>query len=133
MERASSKGLARTSWNGTREEPAEKVSLENDRLVAIKKNAILNVPADGAGQYDAFHVTAFFDKVFQSVAVRDACHALLDDRSIVEDFRDVVRGSADEFYAPLEGLMMRLGTHKGGQERMVNIDDLLREMLDEIR
>src|SRR6266849_8766568 len=133
MERASSKGLARTSWNGTREEPAEKVLLENDRLVAVKKNAILNVPAHRAGQYDAFHVPALFDQVLQRVPVRDASDALLDDRSIIEDFGDVVRGGADEFYAPLEGLMMRLGAHKGGQEGMMNINDLLREMPDEIR
>ncbi len=80
------------------------------------------MPADGAGQRDAFHVAALFDKILERVAVRDARHALLDDRAVIENFGDVMRGGADEFYAALVGLVMWLGADERRQERMMDVD-----------
>jgi hypothetical protein len=37
---------------------------------------------------------------------------------------------ADDFYAAVEGLLMGLGADEGGQEGMMNIDDLLRKLFD---
>src|SRR5579862_7123304 len=65
--------------------------------------------------------------------MRDSCDSLFDDWSIVEDFRDVVRSGADEFYAAVVRLLVRLGTNERRQKRVVNIDDLLQVVANEIR
>ena len=46
--------------------------------------------------------------------MRDARDALFDDGAVVEDFSDIVRGGADEFYAALVGLMMGFRAYEGG-------------------
>ena len=46
-------------------------------------------------------------------------------RPLVEYLGHIVAGSADKFYATLEGRMVGLGADKGGQKRVMNIDDLL--------
>src|SRR5438309_4367622 len=50
---------------------------------------------------------------------------LLDDGSIVEDFRYVVACSADQLHAPFERLMIGLAPNECRQKRMMNIDDSL--------
>jgi len=89
------------------------------------------MPADGSGEDHLFDVAALFYEVLDGVAVRDAFDALLDDGAVVEDFRDVVGGGADDFYAAVEGLLMGLGADEGGQEGMMDIDDLLGKLFDE--
>ena len=49
---------------------------------------------------------------------------------VIENFGDIVSGSADDFHAAVEGLLMGLGADECGQKGMVNIDDLLRKLLD---
>lgn len=89
------------------------------------------MPADGSGEDYFFDVAALFHEIVDRVAVGDAFDALLDDGAVVEDFGDVVGGGADDFYAAVEGLLMRLCADECGQKGMMNIDDLLRELLDE--
>src|SRR6202040_1396286 len=67
---------------------------------------------------------------FDRVAVRYALDTLFNDGSVVEDFCDVMGRGADDFYAAVEGLLMGLGADEGGQEGMMNIDDLLPKLLD---
>lgn len=43
--------------------------LENHRLVAMKKDAILDVPANGAGKHHILEVAAFFHQVLERVAM----------------------------------------------------------------
>ena len=109
-----------------------KCDLENHGLIAIKKNAVFHVPADGAREYDFLKVAAFADEIFDGVTVGDADDILLDDRTIVENFCDVVAGCADQLYPALEGLVVRLGTDESGKKRVVNVDDALRITTDEI-
>jgi hypothetical protein len=42
---------------------------ENNRLISIKKDAVLNMPSHGARQHDLFEITAFTDEVFDRIAV----------------------------------------------------------------
>src|SRR5271156_6149664 len=56
----------------------------------------------------------------------DANYILLDDRAIVEYLSNVVRGGADQFDAALKRLVVGLGTDERGQERVVNVDEVLR-------
>ena len=57
---------------------------------------MVEVPADGAGEDDAFEVAAAGDEVFDLVAVADAGDVLLNDGAVVEEVGDVVAGGADE-------------------------------------
>ena len=79
---------------------------EDDGFVVIEENSIFNVPANGAGEDHFFKVAPFFHKVFKGIAMRNASDALFDDGAVVEDFGDIVRSGADEFYAALIGLLM---------------------------
>ena len=90
--------------------------LEDYGLVAVKKNAVLDVPADRAGENNFFQVATFADEIFNRVAVGDADDVLLDDGAVVENFSDVVAGRADELHAALEGLMVRAGSDEGRQK-----------------
>ena len=88
--------------------------LENDGFVFVEENSVFNVPTNGAGEDHFFKIAAFFHQVFKGIAMRDARDALFDDRAVVEDFSDIVRGSADEFYAAFVGLVMGLCAYEGG-------------------
>src|SRR5258708_39141084 len=109
-------------WRGTTTQRCmdfrvrERALLENYGLVAVEKNAVLDVPADGAGENNFFKVAAFADEIFNRVAVGDADHVLLDDGAVGEDFSDVVAGGRDELHAALEGLMVRAGSDEGRQK-----------------
>ena len=50
-------------------------------------------------------------------------HILLDDGPVVEHFGDVVAGGADELDAALEGRVVRPRPDKGGQKRVMHVDD----------
>jgi len=99
--------------------------LKHYRLVPIQQNPILNVPADCAGEHHFFDVAAFFDELFDGVAVRDADYVLLDDRAIIEDFGDVVGSCSYQLDSSLESLMVRAGTDEGWKERMVDVNEVL--------
>ena len=88
--------------------------LEDDGLVVVEQDPIFNVPTNGAGEDHFFKIAAFFHQVFKGIAMRDARDALFDDRAVVEDFSDIVRGSADEFYAAFVGLVMGFCAYEGG-------------------
>jgi hypothetical protein len=107
-------------------------ALENHRFIAVEKNAVFDVPADGAGEHDFLEVASLADEVFDCVAVGDADYVLFDDGTVVEDLGDVVAGCADQLYAALEGLMVRPRADEGGQKRMVDVDDALGIAVDEI-
>ncbi len=48
---------------------------------------------------------------------------LVDDRPFVEIWGDKMGSGADYFYSPLIGLEVRVCPFKGGEERVVDIDD----------
>jgi len=105
---------------------------ENNGLVSVEQDAIFDMQANGARQHNFFEVATGFHKIFYGVAMRNAGDALLDDWSVVEDFGDIVSGSPDELHAAIKGLLVGLGADKGGQERVVNIDDLLGILVNEL-
>jgi hypothetical protein len=107
--------------------------VENDGFVSVEQDAVFDVPADGSREHYLFEVAAFFHQVLDRVTVRYALDALLDDGPVIQHFRDVVRRSADDFHATVKGLLVWLRSDKRGQERMMNIDDLLRKLLDKLR
>ncbi len=74
-------------------------SIEHDCLVPVKQHAVLDVPAHSPRQHYFFQITAFLQQVVKRVAMGDADDILLNDRSIIENLRDVMAGSANQLYA----------------------------------
>ena len=83
------------------------------------------MPADCAGKNDTLKVAAFFDQIVHGVAMRDADDILLNNGPLVQHLGHVVAGRADKLYPAVKRGMVRLGADKGGQEGMMNIDNLL--------
>lgn len=81
------------------------------------------MPADSAGEDDAFEVASACDEVVDLVAVGDACDILLDDGAVVEDLGDVVAGSADELDSAGVCGVVGACADEGGEEGVVYVDD----------
>ena len=75
------------------------------------------------GQDDLFQILALADEITDGMLVVDVDGALLDDRPFIQVRGDVVAGRADDFDAASIGRMIGLGTGKGRQKRMMNVDD----------
>ncbi len=82
------------------------------------------MPAHGARENHFFNIATFLDEIVDGVAVVDADNVLLDDGAIVEDLGHVVGGRADQFDAPLKGLVIGLGSDKRRKERVVDVDEI---------
>jgi len=100
--------------------------LEDDRLVAVKEDAVFYVPADGAGEHDFFDIATLLDQIIDRVSVMNADDVLLDNGAIVEHLSNVVGSSADQFDSPLKSLVVGLGANEGGKKRMVDVNQILR-------
>src|SRR5439155_8648090 len=98
-------------------------SIEHDCLVPVKQHAVLDVPAHSPRQHYFFQITAFLQQVVKRVAMGDADDILLNDRSIIENLRDVMAGSANQLYAARKRLVVRFGADKGRQKGEMNVDD----------
>ena len=67
----------------------------------VYQDAVFEVPADDADENVALYLSSLPHQVFHGVAVSDVRDVLVDDRSGVEVFGDVVDGGADGPDAPL--------------------------------
>src|SRR5437899_11639248 len=56
---------------------------------------------------------------------------LINDRASIQLRSDVVTGCADQLNTMLKSLVIRLNAYKRGQEAMMNIDNLAKELLTE--
>ena len=78
---------------------AEDCPSQDDGGVVNPDDAVLAVPADGAGQHRALNVGAKPDQIGGGVPVIDADDVPLDDGALVQVFGDVVGGGADQLDA----------------------------------
>ena len=90
------------------------------------------MPAGRARKHDLFQIASLLQHVVKRIAMRDAHQVLLDNRAVVENFRDVVAGGANQLHSPLNRLVVRSGADKRRQERMVDVDDALRILTDKL-
>src|SRR6185436_17568094 len=90
--------------------------LEHHGAVAVHQHAVLEMPAHGAPEHAALHVSTLADQIADRVLVRRADHVLLDDRPLVERLRGVVRGGTDQLHAALSRLMVGLSPGEGRQK-----------------
>ena len=100
-----------------------KVLVEDHCLVAVAEDAVLKVPAQCAGEHDAFQIATARDEVFYLVAMRDAGYILLDDGAVVEDAGDVMAGRADELDAARVSCVIGPRSNERGQKRVMHVDD----------
>jgi hypothetical protein len=98
--------------------------LKDYSFVPIQQDAVFHMPADGAGQDNLLDVAAFLNEIVDGVAMVDADNILFDDGAIVEYLSDVVGGSANQFDAALERLVVGLGADECRQKRMMNVDEI---------
>ena len=98
---------------------------EDDGLVLVGENLALDVFGDGPREYNLLQVLSLVNETFGRVLVADARHVLLDDRSRIEFGGHVVAGGTDDFHAPRPCLMVGLGTDEGGEEGVVDVDDVV--------
>lgn len=90
--------------------------LEDYRPAAVYQDAVSEVPTHGAGQNAAFYLPALTNQVVHGLAVGNVGDVLVDYRSGVEVFCDVVGRRADGLYAPLVRPAVRVGPDEGRQE-----------------
>src|SRR6185295_4608281 len=107
--------------------------LEHHRAVAVHQHAVFEVPAHGAPEHAALHVSTLADQIADRILVCGADHVLFDDRPLVERLGRVVRGGADQLHAALGRLMIRLAAGEGGQEGVMDVDDTVAKALNEAR
>ena len=99
----------------------------------VDEHAVFEVPAHGLGEHGFFKIAAFTDQIVDVVPVRHPGDVLLDDRTIVEDRRRIVRGRPDQFHAARRRLMIGLAAGKRGQKRVVDVDDRRSAFFQKVR
>src|SRR6202042_2828582 len=96
---------------------------EDDGVLAVAQDAVLAVPADGAGQHGALDVGPATLQVGHGVGVGGPHHVLLDDRALVQILGDVVGGGPDQLHPAFAGPGVGAGPDERGTERVVDVDD----------
>src|ERR1700682_5961858 len=109
----------------------EKKLREDHRAIPVDEHAALDMRPHGTGEDDRFEVSALLGQAFDIVAMADAYDVLVDDRTLVENARDVVGRGANQLDAPLGRLAVRVSAYERGQERVVDVDDPMGKAFDE--
>src|ERR1700683_2131461 len=110
---------------GSDRKRANNLVSENNRFIPVNQHAVLDMPSYSPREHNLFEILTFADEIFDRVAMRDADHVLLNDRTIVEHLGHGVAGRADHFDSTIERLMVRTGTDECRQERVMDVDNPL--------
>jgi hypothetical protein len=79
--------------------------------------------ADGSGQHNLFEIPSLSYQIVDSISVAHTYDVLLDDGSLIQIFRGVVRRGAYNLYTPIIGLPVGIGSDERGQKGVMDIDD----------
>lgn len=99
---------------------------EDDGFILIGEDLALDVFADSTGEDYLLEVLAFEYEALGGVLMADACYVLLDDRTGIELCSDIVAGGTDDLHTAFPRLVIGFGAYEGGEERVVDIDDVVR-------
>ena len=91
-------------------------------LIPINDDPILQMALHGGHQHVLLQRSTLPDQGFDVIAMRHAHDILLDDRTLIQIHRGVVRCSANELNATFMSSVIRHLSHKSWQERMMNVD-----------
>lgn len=106
---------------------------EDDGLVLVGEDLALDVLEDGTAEDDLLKVLALIDEGLRCVLVRDPYDILLDDRPGVKIFCDIVACGSYDLNSPFECLVVWLGSHEGRKEGVMDVDDVVRILLNHLR
>src|SRR6185312_7180718 len=106
--------------------------IEYDRSFAVQQNPVLNVPAHRARKHNLLQIAPFLYEIVHGVAMGNSDNVLLNDWPIVEHLRHVVARSANQLDAAHKCLMIRLRSHKGWKERVMDINHATGILGDEL-
>jgi len=107
-------------------------SIENDGAVAEGKNLVVKMLCHASRENYFLDVTSLAHEVVDGILVRDVDNVLLNDGTRVKVSSDVMASGTNEFHSAIVRLMVRFGTDKGGKRGVVNVDDLVRVVVDEV-
>lgn len=93
----------------------------------MHESAAIEMEPNGPAQHTLLEGASLADKILNRIAVRDGGNALHDDWTLVEIFGHVVTRRPDQLHAPSMRGMVGFCTRKRRKERMMNIDDPIRE------
>lgn|SRR6266487_1024935 len=104
---------------------------ENDRLIFVDEYPVLRIHAHGLGQDAAFDIAALAHQVIGAITMVAMDDILRDNWSFIQAIGDVMCGCPNQLDAALERTLVGIGADEGGQEAMMNIDDLVWIGIDE--
>ena len=76
----------------------------------------------GPGKGQPFRVASLSNQITHFIPMTDVNSRLLNDRSVIEIFCDVMRGSTNQFDPSLPSTVIGLSTLKSRKERVMDID-----------
>ena len=95
---------------------------EDDRASAVDDDAVLEVQRHSARQDQPLDVAADALEIVDALAMVDANHVLIDDRSVVKLFGNVVGGGTNQLDPPLPRPAVWVGSGERGKEGVVDVD-----------
>src|SRR5690606_23802830 len=98
---------------------------ENHGFIVIDHRFSINMQLNCPGEYDFFQITALVEIIFYAMCMGNPAYVLFNDRAGIKFLRHIMTGGPDNLYAPSERSMIGLGPRKRGQERMVDVYDLV--------
>lgn len=101
--------------------------------MAAEEDAVFEDHAEGPGEDHLFDIASGALEVIGGVGVVHGDDLLDEDGAFVELFGDEVCGGADDFDAALEGLVVGAGADEGGEEGVMDVDELAGKAVDEVR
>lgn len=81
---------------------------------------------DSTAEDNLLEILALIDERLWRILVGNADDILLDDRTSIEVFGNIMACRANDLDSPLESLMIWLGSHECRQEGMMDVDDIVR-------
>ena len=82
--------------------------------------------ADSVTEHNLLQILALQHQTLRRILMRNACYILLNDRTCIQFGRYIVAGGTDNLHTTLVCLMIRLCTDECRQERVVDVDDVVR-------
>ena len=94
---------------------------------------MLEMGAYRPSKNDGLEISTLSSQIGNRVSVTDSCNFLIEDRSFIEFFGDVVGCCANDFHASVMRLSIGIRTDEGRQEGVVDVDDARSVGIDEER
>ena len=102
------------------------ISTKYNRLVLIYQHLPFNMLLHGTRKNNLLQILSLANQVLHRVLMCDAYNILLDDGASVQLRSHIMTGCTYNLHTTFKSRMIRLGTHKCRQERMMNIDNTIR-------